>query len=104
MPYKDDELRRMSLCILHAAMRTIESCLTQMLLNEYLRDRLGLRKLLKAVKKMYAELNRQIFRENAKVYVMEKSKIRAGITTWYDWQMYSIFTVMFDEFESLRLV
>jgi len=185
-------LRRMSLCILHAAMRTIESCLTQMLLlaqdkykgnkkadvnavnthlNEYLRDRLGLRKLvsvndkgelnkvqingnevkviyedlttgkghlLKAVKKMYAELNlrdevtkvnrwevaltawalamqasfkmrptaadRQIFRENAKVYVMEKSKIRAGITTWYDWQMYSIFTVMFDEFESLRLV
>ena len=185
-------MRRIALCILHAAMRTIESCLTQMLLlaqdkykgnkkadvnavnthlNEYLRDRLGLRKLvsvndkgelnkvqingnevkviyedlttgkghlLKAVKKMYAELNlrdevtkvnrwevaltawalamqasfkmrptaadRQICRENAKVYVMEKSKIRAGITTWYDWQMYSIFTILFDEFESLRLL
>lgn len=185
-------MKRLALCILHAAMRTIESCLTQMLLlgqdrfvggkkadmvavtthlNEYLREHLGLRKListnekgelnkvqingtevkviyedltigkghlLKAVRNMYAALDlrdektkvnrwevvlkawalamqagfkmrptaadRQIFRENAKVYVMEKSKIRAGITTWYDWQMYSIFTILFDEFESLRLL
>jgi len=48
--------------------------------------------------------HRQTFRENVRFYVMKKSKIRAGICTWYDWQMYSIFTDLFDTFESLMAI
>lgn len=60
--------------------------------------------LLKAVRTMHAALGRQAFREHVKFYVMEKAAIRAGITTWYDWQLFSIFTELFDQFESLRLI
>jgi len=62
--------------------------------------------LLKAVRTMHAALgaHRQAFREHVKFYVMEKAAIRAGITTWYDWQLFSIFTELFDQFESLRLI
>ena len=48
--------------------------------------------------------DRQTFRENAQLYVTEKAKIRAGCCCWYDWQMYSVMTDIFDKFESLMAI
>ena len=48
--------------------------------------------------------DRAIFREHATMYVMKKSRIRAGITIWYDWQMYSNMANLFDKFGSLQLI
>ena len=41
------------------------------------------------------------FRDHVRFYVLEKTSIRSGIMTWYDWQLYSIFADMFDSFGSL---
>lgn len=48
--------------------------------------------------------DRQTFRENVKLYVTRKAEIRAGITIWYDWQLYSVMTDLFDRYESLMAI
>lgn len=45
--------------------------------------------------------DRDNFRKHARFYAMEKSNICAGICTWYDWQLYSIFPKIFDTYGSL---
>ena len=50
------------------------------------------------------EADRQVFRENVKQYVIKKAMIRAGCCCWYDWQLYSVMTKLFDKFESLMLI
>jgi len=47
------------------------------------------------------DANRATFAEHARLYVMEKANVRAGITTWYDWQLYSIMPKIFFAFGSL---
>lgn len=44
--------------------------------------------------------DRRAFRKHSRFYVMEKANICAGITTWYDWQMYSIASKVFDYYGS----
>ena len=184
-------MRRFGLCIIHAGMRTAESCLTLMLeraltlyldgrgksrahgdaCNARLRQDLKLRKLfsvnkerklnpiglkgeevrilmedlaredsklIAAFKDLYKNLgiadehhkmdqwaivmrhwaraflaayvlratqeDRDTFRREVKLYVAKKSMLRAGACTWYDWQLYSIMTVLFDKFLSLMLI
>ena len=48
--------------------------------------------------------DRQTFRENIQLYVVEKAKIRAGACCWYDWQCFSVLTHVFDTFESLMAI
>ena len=48
--------------------------------------------------------DRATFREHATWYVMKKSRVRNGITIWYDWQMYSNIANIFDRFGSLMLI
>ena len=48
--------------------------------------------------------DRQTFREEVKCYVTEKAKLRPGACCWYDWQLFSVMTEMFDKFESLMLI
>ena len=186
---------RFGMCMLHGAMRTIESCLKHMLfilsnqfkegrhgdrgvidthLNDYLLVHLKIRRLitlndkgelnkiqingteakrlmedvvkgedsilLQAVKRTYANLKhvpdesttqvgrwaevlrqwglamnaafvtragddeRRTFAKHARLYVMEKSCIRSGITTWYDWQLYSMLPRMFYTYGSLYAI
>jgi len=70
----------------------------------------GNSKLLAAVRNTYlqvlhaTEADRQVFRENVKQYVIKKAMIRAGCCCWYDWQLYSVMTKLFDKFESLMLI
>ena len=62
-------------------------------------------KAMSAAYEMYATpAHRQTFRENIKFYVKCKSNIRPGICTWYDWQLHHTMTVLFDKYESLRLI
>ena len=184
-------MRRFGLCIIHAGMRTAESCLTLMLeraLTRYLdgkgksrahgdacnarvRKDLKLRKLfsvnkerklnpiglkgeevrilmedlvkedsklIAAFKDLYKNLDiapehhkldrwaivmrhwaraflaayvlratqedRDTFRRESNMYVTSKAMLRAGACTWYDWQLYSIMTALFDKFQSLMLI
>jgi hypothetical protein len=48
--------------------------------------------------------DRAEFRKESWMYVQTKSSIRAGITVWYDWQLYSAFGAIFDKYESLMLI
>ena len=48
--------------------------------------------------------DRQTFRENAQLYVVEKAKIRAGCCCWCDWQIFSVLTKIFDKYESLMAI
>ena len=50
------------------------------------------------------EHEQRTFAKHARLYVMEKSCIRAGITTWYDWQMYSMMPRMFYTYGSLYAI
>lgn len=50
------------------------------------------------------QADRDSFRKHAKFYVRAKANIRSGIITWYDWQMFSIMSELFDRFMSLRLI
>lgn len=45
---------------------------------------------------------RVTFRKHVKFYVMKKSCIQAGITVWYDWQLFAHATRMFYTFGSLK--
>ena len=47
---------------------------------------------------------RRTFAKHARLYVMEKSCIRSGITTWYDWQLYSMLPRMFYTYGSLYAI
>ena len=184
-------MRRFGLCIIHAGMRTLESCVTLMLekaLELYLNGRgksreygdacnarvrrdLKMRKLfsvnkerklnpisfngeevrtlmedlaeedsklIAAFKELYEKLNvapeihklerwatvmrhwarafraayvlratqedRDTFRREVRFYVAKKAMLRAGACTWYDFQLYSIMTELFDKFQSLMLI
>lgn len=48
--------------------------------------------------------DRQIFRDNIKLYVTRKAMIRAGTCCWYDWQCFSVMTKIFDSFGSLMAI
>lgn len=57
-----------------------------------------------AYKLRATEADRAVFREHTMLYVTTKSMIRAGTTTWYDWQLYSVFPKIFDKFGSLAMI
>ena len=50
------------------------------------------------------EAHKQTFREHVKFYVMSKACISADGLCWYDWQLYSVMTVLFDRYESLMMI
>ena len=50
------------------------------------------------------DADRQTFRENVRWYVLKKVLINDESLCWYDWQLYSVFTKLFDAFGSLRLI
>ena len=50
------------------------------------------------------EEDRQVFREHVRLYVTRKGELHAGGTTWYDWQLYSRFTSLFDTYKSLMAI
>jgi hypothetical protein len=50
------------------------------------------------------EEERRTFRKHVKFYVMKKSCIRAGITVWYDWQLFAHMTRIFYTFGSLYAI
>jgi hypothetical protein len=48
--------------------------------------------------------DRQTFRENVRWYVLKKVTLHDESLCWYDWQLYSVLTKLFDAFGSLRLI
>jgi len=57
-----------------------------------------------AYKMRATDADRAAFAKHSRMYVMEKSCICAGITSWYDWQMYSIFPKVFYTYGSLYAI
>jgi len=50
------------------------------------------------------DADRRTFRGEVGFYAAKKSMLRAGACTWYDFQLYSIFTELFDTFMSLMVI
>ena len=50
------------------------------------------------------QADRDSFRAEVRWYVMKKVLINDEALVWYDWQMFSIFPLLFDSFGSLRLI
>ena len=48
--------------------------------------------------------DRQVFRERVQYYVISKAALVPDKLVWYDWQLFSVFTTMFDRYESLMLI
>ena len=50
------------------------------------------------------EEDRDTFRREVRFYVGLKAMLRSKACTWYDFQLYSVFTVLFDTFKSLMAI